>query len=200
MQDSIAFPAIAGLISGIALIVLLSISQTHFASELIIDSPIPTTLKQQICPSLTVARLETPLQIKQPSWLPDGYSLKCANADRLGYSLLYWNQSSISIVGWQNNKMVSKGAIAISALLDNPSTDPAYYIKNRTAELESIYKELKPTFQTRITNISGHLAVIREQSLELVPTMILFYDGDLLYSISGYHPSAVLERVADSLS
>jgi hypothetical protein len=200
LTDSVVLAIAAGLVSGIVLIFIFSINSTYLTSGLTIDSPIPTHLKHEICPSLTVAMFETPLQIKQPSWLPDGYGLKCANGDRFNYSLLYWNQSIISIVDLQNGRIASKGGITIMVSLDSPDNDPAYYIKNRTAEIESIYKELKPTFQTRLTSIEGHLAVVREQSLGLTPTMILFYDGDLLYSVWGYHPSTVLERIANSIS
>jgi hypothetical protein len=157
------------------------------------------------------------LTIKHPTFLPTGYSLECAWADNSSFALLLWNHSITSPRELQDD-LLAKGTISIEGNLFNAHRDPAYYIKNRTAEITSTVKDWQPQYHSsRLTKIEGHLAAVREQcdncGIALArlsdgslitrnfptPTWIIYYDGDILYRIIGNFPSTTLERIGDSL-
>jgi hypothetical protein len=202
-----------------AIIALLIVSSIFFGSFSMMNTPdgsAHAAQAEQTCPSLAESLTATTVYPKQPTNLPNGYKLACTHTDATHVQLVYWDKP-VQSPDLSDEKLVSQGAIVVKVSLMNNQTDPAYRIKDRSAELNSIYKEFGPQLHPRLTKIMNNLAVVREQCNSCgiaeaifpdgrhivknfpMPTMIIFYDGDLLYILQGNFPSSGLEAIANSM-
>jgi len=217
-----------GIVAGIAFVVAMSgmilsgsFNSGNIAGKDEEKSPIPEATAQAVCLSDADAMAKASPAIrenlKRPEKLPDNYAFVCAQAGPYDATLLYWNQTIASDTSLQRQDMIEHGAISVSVALEDRTVDPAYDVRNKTAEILAIYKELKPEHNPQLVMIGGNIAVVREQcdscgvqvatfedgkqirNTYPLPTFIQFFDGDYVYVIEGNLPSSELIPMAQSM-
>lgn len=157
------------------------------------------------------------LAMKEPTYLPEGYQFLCADGNP-EYVLLYYGPPDAVKGEPSRNELISNGAILVGGKRFDREADEVYDIRDRQSDIENAFAGLDPKIQTRLTEINGNLAAVREMcedcgkgvitqedgsteqtSTFAIPTVIEFYDGDVKYRLEAYLPSEELEKVALSL-
>jgi hypothetical protein len=152
--------------------------------------------------------------MKKPPYFLPGYDLQCAQASPIDARLFY-NKTKID-ANWSESEIIQRGGILISSSLSDKTTDPAYHQRNITNSMIKAHEQIGPEFSS-LSTINGNIALVREMcdscgnftanysdgstiSIGVpAPSRIIFYDGDVLYSLEGYIPSMHLEQIAKSM-
>lgn len=180
----------------------------------------PTAAADVLCQSKedAMALTQGKLAMKEPTSLPEGYQFLCADGNP-EYVILYYGPSDAVKGEPSRNELISNGAIFVGAKRFDKEADEVYDVRDRKSDIENAFSKLDPKIQTRLTEINGNLAAVREMCEDCgkgvvtyedgtteetstfpIPTVIEFYDGDVKYRLEAYLPSAELEKVAQSLS
>lgn len=180
----------------------------------------PTAAADVLCQSKDEAMEVTrgKLAMKEPTYLPAGYQFLCADGNP-EYVILYFGPSDAVKGEPTRNELISNGAILVGAKRFDREADEVYDIRDRKSDIENAFAGLDPRIETRLTEISGNLAAVREMCEDCgkgvvtyedghseetstfpIPTVIEFYDGDVKYRLEAYLPSNELEMVAQSLA
>ena len=159
------------------------------------------------------------LAMKEPTYLPEGYQFLCAEGTS-HYVILYYGSSEVlsNVDLPTRNELIDNGAIFIAAVRADPEADDAYYLIDRKSAIEKYFNDQGTAIETRITEINGNLAAVREMCEDCgqgfityedgqteqtssfpVPAVIVFYDEDVRYRLEAFMPSTELEKVARSL-
>src|SRR5690606_9185147 len=159
------------------------------------------------------------LTMKEPTYLPEGYQFLCAEGT-LTYVILYYGSPEVlsNVDLPTRNELIGNGAIFVGAQRADPEADDAYYLRDRKSAIENYFKDQGTAVETRLTEINGNLAAVREmcdncgqgfithedgrtEQVGSFPlqTVITFYDEDVLYRLEAFMPSTELEKVAQSL-
>lgn len=170
---------------------------------------------QQFCQTRdeAVAKTEGKIQVKEPSYLPNGYNFQCADGSTDSLLLFYGDGRSIDMEKANRNDLIANGSILIATRRADPQvTDRDYEIKHM------FDNKTNPDQKTRLTDINGNLAAVREQCTDCgkgfityengttvqtgsfgLPSDIIYYDGGQQYLIEANMPSEVLEKIAISI-
>lgn len=175
---------------------------------------------EQLCQTRDEAMANTQgkMDVKEPTYLPEGYHILCADGTPEIVLLFYGQADSVNKEEANRVQLIEDGAILVAAKRYDAETDDAYNTRDREAEIRRAFEGVDPKVETRLTEVNGNLAAVREMcedcgksfityedgSTEQVgtssmPSVIEFYNGDMKYRIEAYLPSSELEKVAQSL-
>lgn len=179
------------------------------------ENSIPNATALSFCMSMAEEQSKVGFMHKVPTKFPSNYDFKCASASQTDAMMLYWDQP-ITYDNLTSGSAFENGAIKMSMKLYNEKTDPVVHIANRTAGLVSVYEELGPQ-KAKLTHLLGNVALVRGQCDSCgvqtatfpdgskithntsLPSLIVFFDGDVEYVIEANLPSDMLEKFAQSL-
>ena len=164
------------------------------------------------CLTFDEAKSRTNFLLKSPAINYLNFTHYCAQASPIDARLIFYNEDNLP--KRSENQFLASGGIIINITLNNESTNPAYGIENKTRSIISMSEKMV-NFDRRLTNIQGNIAVAREQcdscgvfrlessdgtTIEAqgsAPSMVSYYNGDVLYSIEGYYPTSILEKIGN---
>lgn len=189
-----------------------------FYSTYLTQSPAGADLYCQTKEEAT-AVTEGKLATKEPTYLPEGYQFLCADGNPTFVLLYYGSPELLSDVNVPTrNELIDNGARLVGAKRADPEADETYYLIDRKTAIENYFKDQGQGIETRVTEINGNLAAVREMCEDCgqgfitngdgqteqvgsfpLQTVITFYDGDVLYRLEAFMPSMELEKVAQSL-
>jgi len=212
---------VAAVLAGGLVVVALAYSSSNMAQLSVMDTnDLQAASAVQFCESKeqALAQAGNKVQVKVPSYLPTGYNLICADGTEDVVLLFYGDSKPIEAGKANRDDLIKNGAILVGTKLFNNETDSAYYVKDRKAEIEHLF-DGNPQLKTRLTEINGNLAAVREMCKDCgqsiltyqngtsiqtggfpLPSVITYYDGDQMYRIEAYKPSQELEKIANSLT
>lgn len=158
------------------------------------------------------------LAMKEPTYIPVGYQFLCADGNP-EYVLLYYGPPDAIKGEPSRNELIDNGAILVGGKRFDREADEAYDVRDRKSDIENAFTGVDPKIETRLTEINGNLAAVREMCEDCgkgtvtyedgrteetgtfaIPTIIEFYDGDVKYRLEAHLPSVELEKVAESLA
>ncbi|WP_415282912.1 hypothetical protein [Candidatus Nitrososphaera sp. FF02] len=178
------------------------------------------TEAEELCQTRDEAMANTQgkMDVKEPTYLPEGYHTLCADGTPEIVLLFYGQADSANKEEANRVQLIEDGAILVAAKRYDAETDDAYNTRDREAEIRRAFEGVDPKVETRLTEINGNLAAVREMCEDCsksfvtqedgsteqmgtssMPSVIEFYDGDMKYRIEAYLLSAELEKVAQSL-
>lgn len=176
---------------------------------------------EQFCQSReeALAKTEGKMQVKEPTYIPEDYMLVCADGSPEVLLLFYGDGRILEREKANRNDLIDNGAILIATKRFDAETDDAYGIKDRDSEIRQMFDGPNKQLETRLTEINGNLAAVREMCQDCgqsfitqedgktvqmgtyaLPSIIAFYDGDQMYRLEAYQPSEELEKIANSLA
>ncbi|AIF83249.1 hypothetical protein NTE_01176 [Candidatus Nitrososphaera evergladensis SR1] len=179
-----------------------------------VGSDFQTVSAEQFCQTReeALAKTEGKIQVKEPTYLPAEYKFVCGDGSPDVVLMFYGGGRPLEKSQLNRNGLIESGAVLVATKHAEPD------IPDRKAEIEASFQGVNPDLKTRITEINGNVAAVREQCQDCgkgfltyengttvqtgsfgLTSIIVFYDGNQKYLLEAYMPSDELEKIAKSL-
>jgi hypothetical protein len=109
-----------------------------------------------------LAKTDGKLQVKEPTYLPAGYKFACADVipdDSPEMALMFYgNGTPLEKEKANRNDLIANGAILVATKHADPE------VTDRKSEIEHSFNDgINPALKTRLIEINGNIAAVREQ-------------------------------------